>query len=63
MEKLYKLEICTNCANKNCTNKIQVTRTQDVIVDQISTVTTVKCEDFICKDRGKKIPARYWKRW
>ena len=39
---LYKEKICSNCANENCTNRIREM--------QIDKVTTIKCDDFICKN-------------
>lgn len=62
MENLYKREICINCANKKCKNRIKVTRTQDLVVEQISTITTIKCDDFICKKKRKKALSA-WQEW
>lgn len=62
MENLYKREICINCANKKCKNRIKVTRTQDLVIEQISTITTIKCDDFICKKKRKKILPT-WQKW
>ena len=58
----YKNKVCTNCDNSNCTNKIKITRTQDICIEQISTITTVKCKDFICKEKRKKTPI-HWQGW
>ena len=30
MEELYKREICINCANKNCKNKIETKQKQNL---------------------------------
>ena len=56
MIELYKKTICSNCANKSCTNNIKIITTQDLCIEQIYTTTIVKCDDFICKisKRGKK---------
>ena len=59
MKQLYKDKICSNCANLNCTNNIQETKYQEVIVDQISTTTVVKCTDFICKCKRKKVRQKW----
>lgn len=62
MKQLYKDKICSNCANLNCTNNIQETKYQEVIVDQISTTTVVKCADFICAKKRRKKPGE-WQGW
>ena len=62
MNELYKREICTNCANKNCKNRIETKRTQDLCIEQINTITTTKCKDFICKNKRKKKPLE-WQGW
>lgn len=54
MDELYKKEICINCANENCKNRIEEIKTQDLTIEQISTTTIVKCKDFICKNRRRK---------
>ena len=54
MNELYKKEICINCANENCKNRIETTKKADLCIEQISTVTTIKCKDFICKNKRKK---------
>ena len=48
---IYKEKICTNCANNNCTHKIE-----EVQEDK---ATVIKCNDFICKEKRKKVP-RNW---
>ena len=60
MSELYKREICINCANENCKNRIETTRKADLCIEQISTVTTIKCKDFICKNKRKK-PSFCWR--
>lgn len=59
MNELYKKEICINCANQNCKNRIETNRTQDLCIEQIYTETTIKCKDFICKNKRKKQPFRW----
>ena len=54
MKELYKKEICINCANENCTNRIEETRKLELIIEQMSTATTVKCKDFVCKNKRVK---------
>lgn len=61
-EQIYKEKICTNCANEKCKNRIKVTRTQDLVIEQISTTTITKCEDFVCKEKRKKRPLS-WQGW
>lgn len=56
MIDLYKRMICTNCANKDCTNNIKETKTQELTIEQISTSTIVKCKDFVCKNKRKRNP-------
>lgn len=60
MNELYRREICSNCANENCKNRIETTRKVDLCIEQISTVTTIKCKDFICKNKRKK-PSFCWR--
>lgn len=60
--KQYKEKICPNCANEKCKNKIKIKRTQDLVVERISTTTIIKCDDFICKDKRKKRPLS-WQGW
>ena len=57
MSELYKKEICINCVNENCTNKIRKTKK---IED--NKITVIKCEDFICKSKRKKKPVN-WQKW
>ena len=59
MSELYKREICINCENENCKNRIETTRKADLCIEQISTVTTIKCKDFICKNKRKNKPFRW----
>lgn len=47
---LYKEKICSNCANKNCTNRIREI--------QIDKVTIIKCDDFICKNSRNMLVRR-----
>ena len=58
MSELYKREICINCANENCKNRIETTRKADLCIEQISTVTTIfnykECMKRKCKDCRKK---------
>lgn len=63
MKELYKKEICINCMNENCTNNIEEIRTQELTIEQISTTTTVKCADFICKNKRRKRTPVNWQRW
>ena len=35
---------------------LKITRTQDVCVEQINTITMVKYKNFICKEKRKKAP-------
>ena len=58
----YKKEVCINCANEQCTNNIKEIRTQDITIEQISTTTIVRCDDFMCKNRRKKKPCE-WQKW
>ena len=50
----YKKEVCINCANDNCTNNIKEIKTQDITIEQISTTTIVRCDDFLCKYRRNR---------
>lgn len=59
MNELYKKEICINCANENCKNRIETKSTQDLCIEQIYTETTIKCKDFICKNKRKNKPFRW----
>ena len=55
LDERYKQDICINCSNKNCKNRIEETKTQELVMEnQIRTVTTVKCKDFICKNKRRK---------
>lgn len=54
MIDLYKRMICTNCANENCSNNIKEIKTQELTIEQISTSTIIKCNDFICKNKRKR---------
>lgn len=51
MKDIYKKEICINCANENCTNRIEETQ----YIDESSVTTLVKCKDFICKNKRKNV--------
>lgn len=51
---IYEEKICTNCANNNCTHRIKEIQTENE--------TTIKCDDFMCKNRRKKVP-RNWQEW
>ncbi len=51
----YRKEICINCSNENCSNNIKETKYQEVIVDQISTTTVIKCGGFIAKNKKSKL--------
>lgn len=62
MEQLYKENICTNCENKNCTNNIKRINFQEVVDDQISTTTIIKCDDFIAKNKRNK-ESTNWQKW
>lgn len=62
MKQLYKKKICTNCENENCTNNIKRINFQEVVDDQISTTTIIKCEDFIARNRRNKKPLN-WQKW
>lgn len=62
MKELYKKEICINCANENCTNKIEEIKQLDLCVDQMSTKTIIKCKDFIPKNKRKKASFA-WQQW
>ena len=64
MEEIYKKEICPNCANEKCTNRIRIINKPELIMeDQIRTETTVKCEDFICKNKSKRRGLKLDGRW
>ena len=52
-EQLYKEKICSNCANENCKNRIKTTTQLDLVIEQMSTTTVMKCEDFVCKEKRK----------
>lgn len=54
MNELYKREICINCANENCKERIEIKTKGDLCIEQIYTQTTIKCKDFICKNKRKK---------
>lgn len=54
MKELYKEEICRNCVATNCKHKIRVNNYQELLGNQISTTTVIKCDDFICKKKRKK---------
>lgn len=51
----YRKEVCINCANNNCTNNIKEIKTQDITIEQISTTTIVRCDDFVCKNKRNPI--------
>lgn len=51
----YRKEVCINCANDSCTNNIKEIKTQDITIEQISTTTIVRCDDFLCKYRRNPI--------
>ena len=48
---LYEERVCTNCGNNNCTHKIKEVQRENE--------TIIKCDDFICKNKRKKMP-RNW---
>ena len=52
-EKIYKEYICTNCANEKCEEKIKTENKLDIVIEQISTTTIMKCENFLCKDKRR----------
>lgn len=54
MNELYKKEICINCANEECANRIEETKKLELVGDQMSTTTIIKCKDFICKNKRPK---------
>ena len=56
MKELYKKEICINCANENCTNRIEEIRKTEVEDTQMKTMTITKCRDFIPKVKRKEMP-------
>ena len=58
----YRKEVCINCANDSCTNNIKEIKTQDITIEQISTTTIVRCDDFLCKYRRNK-KALAWQNW
>ena len=45
-EQLYKEQICSNCANKNCKLELVTMKIDKTIV--------IKCKDFINKFKRKK---------
>lgn len=51
---IYKEKICTNCANNNCTHSIEEVKEDKAIV--------IKCNDFVCKEKRKKVP-KNWQKW
>lgn len=51
---LYEERVCTNCGNNNCTHKIKEVQKENE--------TIIKCDDFICKNKRKKMP-RNWQEW
>lgn len=53
MNELYRKEVCVNCANEKCSNRIEITKHLELVIDNMSTTTTTKCKDFICKNRKK----------
>ena len=59
LEERYRKEICINCSNENCSNNIKETKYQEVIVDQISTTTVIKCGGFIAKNKRKTKPINF----
>lgn len=62
MKQLYKDEVCPNCINEECTNNIKEEQYEEVIQDKISITTVMKCTDFICAKKRKKVP-RNRQRW
>ncbi len=54
MNELYKEEICKTCVAEKCNNRIKVKTYQELLDNQISTTTVIKCDDFICKKKRKK---------
>ena len=53
-KKIYRKEICINCANDKCTHNIKKNR--------VNTLSTMKCVDFIAKKRRNKKPLN-WQKW
>ena len=59
MEETYEKEICINCANENCTKRIETIKKLELLDKEMKTVTTVKCKDFICKNKRNKQPLNW----
>ena len=47
---IYKKQICINCANGSCTNRIKEMKIDNVII--------IKCDDFVCKYRRNNFARR-----
>lgn len=43
----YKKQVCINCANDSCTNRIKEMKIDNVII--------IKCDDFVCKNKRNPI--------
>ena len=56
MNELYEKEVCINCANENCTKRIEISKKLELLDEKMQTTTTIKCKDFICKEKRKKQP-------
>lgn len=59
MKQLYKKEICINCANINCTNRIEIIKKLELLDQEIKTTTTIKCKDFVCKNKRREKKANW----
>lgn len=62
MKELYKKEICINCANKNCTDRIEEIQKTELEDTQIKTMKITKCVDFIPKVKREQVPIK-WQSW
>lgn len=54
MNELYEKEVCINCANEKCTKRIEIIKKLDLLDKEMKTITTIKCKDFICKNKRQK---------
>lgn len=54
MEETYEKEVCINCANEKCEKKIEIIKKLELLDKQMKTSTTVKCKNFVCKNKRNK---------
>ena len=53
-KKVYEEEICKYCKNENCKENIKTENKLDIVIGQLCTTTTMKCENYICKNEKRR---------